>query len=63
MTKPIRDLEVEALSRRLFDARDRQRCELSFDRYLHDIRDRLDTLNDPALWRKYQHLLDEKFSR
>lgn len=63
MADKIRDLEVESLSRRLFDARDRQKCELSFDRYLDDIRDRLDTLDDPAIWRKYEHLLEEKFSR
>jgi hypothetical protein len=57
----VKDIYVEAAIRRLYEARDVTRCELSFDRYRDDIRDRLDLLEDPALWDKYGKYLDEKF--
>ncbi|BFM07058.1 hypothetical protein [Halioxenophilus aromaticivorans] len=59
----IKDIEVEALIRRLYDARDRMQCELSFERYLDDIRDRLDMVDDPDIWDKYRKYLDEKFKQ
>lgn len=57
----VKDIQVECFIRRLYDARDNRRCELSFDRYIEDIQSRLEMVDDPELWEKYRDVLNEKF--
>ena len=56
------DRVCEMLIRRLYEARDHHQCQLSFERFLDDIRDRLELLDDPTLWDKYENYLNETFS-
>ncbi|MFA7554846.1 MAG: hypothetical protein WCY88_11395 [Spongiibacteraceae bacterium] len=48
--------------KRLIDARER-RCEYSFQRYLEDIRERLEIIDDPKMWATYSKFLEEKFEQ
>lgn len=57
----VKDIEVECFIRRLYEARDIRRCELTFDRHIEDIQSRLEMVDDPEIWKKYRYILDEKF--
>ena len=56
----IKDHVCEQSIKRLFEARERQ-CEYSFLRYLDNLRERLEILEEPALWEKYGRYLTEKY--
>jgi hypothetical protein len=54
-----KDHVCEMSIKRLHDARERG-CEYSFLRYLEDLQERLEILDDAKLWEKYRGYLDEK---
>jgi hypothetical protein len=56
----IKDPICEQSVKRLFDARERG-CEYSFLRYLDDLRERLEILDEPKLWSNYGKYLNETF--
>lgn len=61
-SKEPKDHVCEMSVKRLYEARDRG-CELSFLRYLEDLEERLEMLEDDDLWEKYGKYLEEKFSQ
>lgn len=57
-----KDHVCEMSVKRLFEARERG-CELSFIRYLEDLEERLEMLEDDKMWRKYEKYLKETFTQ
>lgn len=58
----IKDHVCEMSVKRLYEARDRG-CELSFLRYLEDLEERLEMLEDDRMWQKYEKYLKEQFDQ